>query len=156
MSSPSVEPTQGMIDDEGWAFYRDVVSAIAQAGMEPMPTLDHFVYPEWVFHQGGWLNPSTGSGTLLWAYCEGQTGPRIELVSRGHGTVHRTLVSLPPLRRRMTAASFRWVGGSHHSLLGSVGHACYRGSMTVFRHDYDLLTGMHAASTVGFVVRGHH
>jgi beta-glucosidase len=41
-----VEPAQGMIDDEGWAFYRDVVSAIAQAGMEPMSTLDHFVYPE--------------------------------------------------------------------------------------------------------------
>jgi lactoylglutathione lyase len=27
------------------------------------------------------FNPD-GSGTLLWAYCKGQAGPRIELVSR--------------------------------------------------------------------------
>jgi lactoylglutathione lyase len=27
-------------------------------------------------------NPD-GSGTLLWAYCKGPTGPRIELVGRG-------------------------------------------------------------------------
>ena len=27
------------------------------------------------------FNPD-GSGTLLWAYCKGPTGPRIELVSR--------------------------------------------------------------------------
>lgn len=56
-----VEPEEGVIDDEGWVFYRDVVSAITEAGMEPMPTLDHFVYPEWIFHHGGWLNTSTVS-----------------------------------------------------------------------------------------------
>lgn len=54
-----VEPTPGAIDEEAWAFYRDVVSAIVDAGMEPMPMLDHFVYPEWIFDRGGWLNPST-------------------------------------------------------------------------------------------------
>jgi beta-glucosidase len=59
LSWARVEPAQGVIDETGWAFYRDVVSAITAAGMEPMPTLDHFVYPEWIFHQGGWLNPST-------------------------------------------------------------------------------------------------
>ena len=39
-------------------------------------------------------------------------------------------------------------------LLGGVTHGCYRGSMTVFRHDYDLLTGMHAASTVALPCAG--
>ena len=39
-------------------------------------------------------------------------------------------------------------------LLGGVTHGCYRGSMTVFRHDYDLLTGMHAASTVALSCAG--
>lgn len=36
-------------------------------------------------------NPD-GPGTLLWAYCKGPSGPRIELVSRADGTVHRVLV----------------------------------------------------------------
>jgi beta-glucosidase len=54
-----VEPAQGTTDSHGWAFYRDVTMAIIDAGMEPMPTLDHFVYPEWIFQQGGWVNPST-------------------------------------------------------------------------------------------------
>jgi hypothetical protein len=39
-------------------------------------------------------------------------------------------------------------------LLGGVTHGCYRGSMTVFRHDYDLLTGMHAASTLALSCAG--
>ena len=35
-----------MIDGEGWAFYRVVVSAMTEAGMEPMPTLRFAGYVE--------------------------------------------------------------------------------------------------------------
>lgn len=32
-----------------------------EAGIEPLITLDHFVYPGWVQDQGGWTNPQTAS-----------------------------------------------------------------------------------------------
>src|SRR5271167_4779667 len=38
LSWARVEPARGVVDDEGWSFYRDIVSAITDAGMEPMPT----------------------------------------------------------------------------------------------------------------------
>ncbi|MEV0856371.1 family 1 glycosylhydrolase [Nocardia fluminea] len=49
-----VEPAPGQQDESAWAFYDDVVAAILAAGMRPMITLDHWVYPGWAFDRGGW------------------------------------------------------------------------------------------------------
>jgi len=51
-----VEPKPGQVDPEALAFYDDVVKHIRKAGMRPMITLDHWVYPGWVADQGGWTN----------------------------------------------------------------------------------------------------
>ncbi|MFI5778013.1 family 1 glycosylhydrolase [Nocardia sp. NPDC051570] len=54
-----VEPERGRRSEQGWAYYRDVVAAIREAGMEPMPTLDHFAYPAWILDDGGWVAAAT-------------------------------------------------------------------------------------------------
>ncbi|WP_278262261.1 family 1 glycosylhydrolase [Nocardia sp. AG03] len=49
-----VQPRPGIWDEEGLAFYDEVVDAIVAAGMRPMLTLDHWVYPGWAADRGGW------------------------------------------------------------------------------------------------------
>ena len=46
-----------MLFDLAWAFYDHVIAAIKAAGMRPMITLDHWVYPGWEAAQGGWSRP---------------------------------------------------------------------------------------------------
>ncbi|WP_309234467.1 family 1 glycosylhydrolase [Nocardia sp. XZ_19_385] len=52
-----VQPTPDKWDENAFVFYDQVVKAIVDAGMHPMLTLDHWVYPGWVQDQGGWGNP---------------------------------------------------------------------------------------------------
>ncbi|MFD0000479.1 family 1 glycosylhydrolase [Nocardia sp. NPDC127526] len=52
-----VQPRPGVWDENGFAFYDKVVDAIRAAGMRPMLTLDHWVYPGWAAERGGWANP---------------------------------------------------------------------------------------------------
>lgn len=40
-------------------YYDDVVRTIKSHGMQPVITLDHFVYPLWVLDQDAWDNPQT-------------------------------------------------------------------------------------------------
>jgi beta-glucosidase len=54
-----VEPRPGVLDQTELAYYDDVVRTIKAAGMTPMITLDHWVYPGWVADQGAWDNPRT-------------------------------------------------------------------------------------------------
>ena len=54
-----VEPRPGVINKRGLRFYDDVVHTIRANGMQPLITLDHFVYPQWVLDQGAWDNPKT-------------------------------------------------------------------------------------------------
>jgi beta-glucosidase len=54
-----VEPQKGRIDAAEMAYYDDVILAMQEAGIAPLITLDHFVYPGWVDDQGGWKNPQT-------------------------------------------------------------------------------------------------
>jgi beta-glucosidase len=49
-----IEPRKGVLDQTELAYYDDVVDRIVRAGMRPMITLDHWVYPGWVVDQGGW------------------------------------------------------------------------------------------------------
>ncbi|MGF6888643.1 beta-glucosidase [Nocardia sp. GAS34] len=49
-----LEPVPGQYDSSAWQFYDNVLTAIRAAGMRPMITLDHWVYPGWAFDRGGW------------------------------------------------------------------------------------------------------
>jgi len=49
-----VEPQPGVRSAEGVAFYDDLIATIVEAGMRPMITIDHWVYPGWQADQGGW------------------------------------------------------------------------------------------------------
>ncbi|RMI29435.1 family 1 glycosylhydrolase [Nocardia stercoris] len=53
-----VQPRPGEWDENGFAFYDRVLDAMAAAGLQPMLTLDHWVYPGWVADYGGWANPA--------------------------------------------------------------------------------------------------
>lgn len=52
-----VQPRPGTWDEQGLRFYDNVVRAIRAAGMRPMITLDHWVYPGWEVDRGGWRRP---------------------------------------------------------------------------------------------------
>ncbi|MFE6859478.1 glycoside hydrolase family 1 protein [Nocardia sp. NPDC057668] len=52
-----VQPQPGVWDEAGLRFYDSVIGAITAAGMRPMLTLDHWVYPGWEADRGGWNNP---------------------------------------------------------------------------------------------------
>lgn len=54
-----IEPRKGVVDQAELAYYDDVVDRIRAAGMRPMITLDHWVYPGWVADQGGWDSDAT-------------------------------------------------------------------------------------------------
>ncbi|WP_433332606.1 family 1 glycosylhydrolase [Spirillospora sp. CA-294931] len=54
-----VEPRPGRRDARELAYYDDLVRRVKAAGMRPMLTLDHWVYPGWVADQGAWDNPKT-------------------------------------------------------------------------------------------------
>ena len=54
-----VEPEKGKIDAKEMAYYDDLILALKQAGIAPLITLDHFIYPKWVSEQGAWTNPET-------------------------------------------------------------------------------------------------
>ncbi|MEV6279930.1 family 1 glycosylhydrolase [Nocardia sp. NPDC051832] len=52
-----VQPQPGAWDENGFRFYDSVIATIKAAGMRPMLTLDHWVYPGWEVDRGGWANP---------------------------------------------------------------------------------------------------
>jgi beta-glucosidase len=54
-----IEPREDVVDQAELAYYDDVVDRVLAAGMRPMITLDHWVYPGWVADQGGWDNQKT-------------------------------------------------------------------------------------------------
>ncbi|MFI5778072.1 family 1 glycosylhydrolase [Nocardia sp. NPDC051570] len=53
-----VEPRQGQWDESAFEFYDRVIDLIRSAGMQPMITLDHWVYPGWQAALGGWDDPN--------------------------------------------------------------------------------------------------
>lgn len=52
-----IEPEEGVIDHREIAYYRDVVAACREAGIEPCVTLFHFTLPQWLADRGGLLAP---------------------------------------------------------------------------------------------------
>nr|WP_290713131.1 family 1 glycosylhydrolase [Gordonia sp. UBA5067] len=63
-----VQPAPTRFDQHEWAYYDDMIGAIVAAGMRPMITIDHWVYPQWMMRAGGWTNPAS---VRLWlAYAQ--------------------------------------------------------------------------------------
>ena len=57
MSWPRVQPDgQGAWNEEGFAFYDQLISALAQRGIELHLTLNHWDLPQSLQDQGGWAN----------------------------------------------------------------------------------------------------
>ncbi|TCJ89784.1 glycoside hydrolase family 1 protein [Nocardia alba] len=52
-----IQPRPGEWDEQGLRFYDTVIDTIRAAGMRPMITIDHWVYPGWAADRGGWRNP---------------------------------------------------------------------------------------------------
>lgn len=59
-----VEPAPGRVDQTELAYYDDLIDAIVSAGMRPMLTLDHWVYPGWIADRGGWADARTAAAWL--------------------------------------------------------------------------------------------
>ncbi len=54
VSWPRIMPEEGVINEQGIAFYKDLVRELKAAGIEPMCTLFHWNLPMWVHEKGGW------------------------------------------------------------------------------------------------------
>ncbi len=52
-----IEPARGVIDQDALAYYDDLIDAITAGGMQPVVTLIHFNYPQWLEDECGWENP---------------------------------------------------------------------------------------------------
>lgn len=51
-----VIPRRGEVNEKGLEFYRNLVDALVEAGIEPLVTLFHSDMPVWAFEAGGWSN----------------------------------------------------------------------------------------------------
>ncbi|MBQ3281406.1 MAG: family 1 glycosylhydrolase [Eubacterium sp.] len=58
VSWPRVMPEDGVINEKGLSFYKDLVSALTDAGIEPLCTLYHWDLPMWSYRKGGWMDDS--------------------------------------------------------------------------------------------------
>ncbi|NUR27841.1 MAG: glycoside hydrolase family 1 protein, partial [Catenulispora sp.] len=59
-----LQPRPGQWDEQAFRYYDDVIAKIRSAGMRPMLTLDHWVYPGWAVDRGGWRNAAMVSDWL--------------------------------------------------------------------------------------------
>ncbi|MBA8928216.1 beta-glucosidase [Kutzneria viridogrisea] len=59
-----VQPAPDRWDETELAYYDDVLRKIKAAGMRPMITLDHWVYPGWIADRHGWSDPGTVTAWL--------------------------------------------------------------------------------------------
>lgn len=58
-------PKRGEVNQKGILFYKNLVHALKEHGIEPMVTLYHWDLPVWAFEAGGWE-----SGSVVDAYLE--------------------------------------------------------------------------------------
>lgn len=52
-----IEPKQGEFDEAALKRYREILTAMRDAGITPMVTLHHFSNPMWFVELGGWADP---------------------------------------------------------------------------------------------------
>lgn len=55
VSWPRVMPEDGVVNEKGLQFYRDLVDELEKAGITPLLTLYHWDLPLWAHEKGGWL-----------------------------------------------------------------------------------------------------
>jgi beta-glucosidase len=62
-----VEPQRGAVDPDALAYYDDVIATMARHAITPLITLDHWVYPGWIYEQGSWANADTIDDFVVFA-----------------------------------------------------------------------------------------
>ncbi len=60
-----IEPTRGVIDTSAIEHYRRILAAIAERGMVPVVTLQHFTHPAWL-GSAPWCDPSSVAPLVGW------------------------------------------------------------------------------------------
>ena len=56
---PRIQPGRGLVNQKGLDFYRRLVDALLEVGIEPVATLYHWDMPQWVEDEGGWPERKT-------------------------------------------------------------------------------------------------
>lgn len=56
VSWPRVIPEEGVVNEKGLQFYRDLVQELTDAGITPLCTLYHWDLPMWMHEKGGWYS----------------------------------------------------------------------------------------------------
>ncbi|MFF0543551.1 family 1 glycosylhydrolase [Nocardia thailandica] len=133
-----VQPRPGEWDEAGLGFYDEVIRAITDAGMRPMITLDHWVYPGWAADRGGWRDPGmvdnwlTSARRVVDRYAAADplwvtfNEPAFYLVNEiRHGAL--TPADLPTVRDRIVAA--------HNAIYDHI-HAAQPGAMVTSNMAY--------------------
>ena len=59
ISWPRVMPKEGVVNEKGLQFYRELAAELLNAGITPLVTLYHWDLPLWAHEKGGWV-----SGTI--------------------------------------------------------------------------------------------
>ena len=52
-----IEPEEGRFDEAAIAHYADVIAALRERNVEPVVTIFHYTFPQWVAAKGGWEYP---------------------------------------------------------------------------------------------------
>ncbi|MFI1919276.1 glycoside hydrolase family 1 protein [Nocardia sp. NPDC020380] len=145
-----VQPHPGVWNDADFAFYDNVIAAVKAAGMRPMITLDHWVYPGWEVDRGGWKNPAMvddwvadarhvvdryAAADPLWVTINEPVGyPLLEL---SHGDLGPA--DIPAMQDRLVAA---------HDAIYDYIHAVQRGAMVTSNVAY--MPGLESVAALPF------
>ena len=54
ISWPRIMPKEGVVNEKGLSFYKNLVAELKRAGIEPICTLFHWNLPMWIYEKGGW------------------------------------------------------------------------------------------------------
>jgi beta-glucosidase len=54
-----IMPEKGKVNEKGIEFYRNLITELKAAGIEPLLTVFHWDTPEWVQKEGGWNSDAT-------------------------------------------------------------------------------------------------
>lgn len=127
-----VEPADGEIAIKELEYYDDVIGTMIDAGIEPLITLDHFVYPGWIDRDGGWVNPDTT--TRFIRFCQ-------LIAHRYHRQVRLWLTFNEAALMVMIEKKYRKLGRAEVRIMG-------RNLVAAHRQAYDLIHTLRADALV--------
>ncbi|MBL0385713.1 beta-glucosidase [Tumebacillus sp. ITR2] len=67
ISWPRIFPEKGVINPEGFTFYRRLITELKEQGIQPAATIYHWDLPSWAQAEGGWTNRETVGHFLQYA-----------------------------------------------------------------------------------------